>query len=451
MTASTDFERRVADFYAADPLSRAPDWVLRSALEAIEDAPQQRNTGVSRWGRHQARRASWLAAAAAVVVAVGGIGLVVAQLGQAPDVDTASPSPTPSPAFAAEFRRPFRYDLPTRPGFPGGAWVVGPTGPTSWEFLIPNSEGPNWAAVGVVVLAINGGRVDPCAENSHAIPIPGGPHAVVDYLKTVPRLLISGEAETTVSGLPAVRADMSVLDPTSACPILRPFAPQEGVDEAEDLVGRTNRARVTAVDVDGAQVVIWTWRHGYSTQWYDVADDVIRSIRFDPAAAGPEGSSGTTPVAELRLTESFTSATHGLSIGHPAGWSIRRATQPWTADRLPLESPDVIDRIGTDDMFVLAASQPLRFRTGEEWWEWLENDSITGSQCRSATRTLPIDATPGRLVVRCPSGTPVAYAWIDERGYFLEGHGLPSVATFREILDTVELHPEAAFDDESGD
>src|SRR5687767_4549250 len=35
------------------------------------------------------------------------------------------------------------------------------------------------------------------------------------------------------------------------------------------------------------------------------------------------------------LTETFTSAMHGISISYPAGWSVQAATEPWTSDALP--------------------------------------------------------------------------------------------------------------------
>ncbi|HET9345555.1 MAG TPA: hypothetical protein VFO05_07625 [Candidatus Limnocylindrales bacterium] len=445
MTAS-DFERRLSDFYAAEIPRRAPDWVLRSALAAIDETSQRRSTTGTRWSRQYARRLAWLATAAAIVVGVGGMGLALSTLNRTPD-NAASPTPSPTGTLAAEFRHPFTYVLPVSIGSSGRDWVVGPTGPTSWEFLIPDSEGPGWAAVGVVVLAINGGRVDPCAEGSDPVLLPDGPQAVIDYLGTIPETYVWSEEATTVSGRRAVQALLQPRPGATLCPTFSPFAPQEGVDEAAgSLMARGTKTRVTAVEVDGEQVVLWTWRHGYSAEWFDAADELIRSIRFEPANQVSRGAPTAVPVADLRLTETFTSAMHGIVIDHPAGWGIRPATRPWTADSPPPASSGSVDRIGSDDAFVTVASQPLRWRTGEEWSVWMENDPSVDSQCRAFTRALRIDGAPGTLVVRCPAATPVAHAWIDGRGYFVASHGLPSVAVFMEMLTTVRLEPDQAID-----
>ena len=97
MTVSSDFERRLADFYAAEAPRRAPDWVLRSALTTIEGTAQRRQIASWPWGAANRRLVARLAIAAAVLLGIGAVGLAVNALNQAPD-DDSPPTPTIDPS-----------------------------------------------------------------------------------------------------------------------------------------------------------------------------------------------------------------------------------------------------------------------------------------------------------------------------------------------------------------
>ncbi len=73
MTANNDLQRRLAGYYASEPPLRAPDWVLQSALETIEDTRQRR--GLVALRRYSDMPQLKLAAAAAIVIAVGAFAL----------------------------------------------------------------------------------------------------------------------------------------------------------------------------------------------------------------------------------------------------------------------------------------------------------------------------------------------------------------------------------------
>jgi hypothetical protein len=104
MTANHDIHRRLARYYDAEPPLRAPDWVLQTALSTIETTPQRR--GVTALRRNQFMPTyTKLAAAAVVVLAVGGFALW--QLAARPDgpggpsvAPTASAVPTGQPTTA---------------------------------------------------------------------------------------------------------------------------------------------------------------------------------------------------------------------------------------------------------------------------------------------------------------------------------------------------------------
>jgi hypothetical protein len=88
------------------------------------------------------------------------------------------------------------------------------------------------------------------------------------------------------------------------------------------------------------------------------------------ASERPSPSPGFSPPPSLSASErpspspgfsSFTSLIHGISIDHPAGWQIRRATEPWTEGELNFDSPaaDVIfhPTLG-ERLYIALASRP---------------------------------------------------------------------------------------------
>jgi hypothetical protein len=97
MTANHDLERRIADFYASEAPQRAPEWVLRSALETVDNTKQRRAFIRVLWRFSNMNNYARLAVAAVAVIAVGFIGLAVLRPGTAPGVGGPGPSPSPSP------------------------------------------------------------------------------------------------------------------------------------------------------------------------------------------------------------------------------------------------------------------------------------------------------------------------------------------------------------------
>lgn len=108
MTANDDLGRRLAEHYAAEAPSRAPEWVLGMALATVESMPQRRAS------LRVPRRLSDMnvyarLAAAGVVVALGftlfGVALPLVgtspTVTPSPSVPSPSPSPTPTPTANA--------------------------------------------------------------------------------------------------------------------------------------------------------------------------------------------------------------------------------------------------------------------------------------------------------------------------------------------------------------
>jgi hypothetical protein len=100
MNANHNLERRVADYYTSEAPSRAPDWVLRSALETIDTTKQRRVLVRVPWRFPNMNIYAKVAAAAVVVIAVGIVGLSFLRPASPSGVGglpTASPSPSQSP------------------------------------------------------------------------------------------------------------------------------------------------------------------------------------------------------------------------------------------------------------------------------------------------------------------------------------------------------------------
>ena len=106
MNVNRDLERQLADFYESEAPPRAPDWVLRSALQAIDTTRQRRVVIRVPWRSTNMNTFAKVAIAAVVVIAVGALGLSVLRPPSSSNVGgqpSASPSPStsPSPTFGA--------------------------------------------------------------------------------------------------------------------------------------------------------------------------------------------------------------------------------------------------------------------------------------------------------------------------------------------------------------
>jgi hypothetical protein len=188
---------------------------------------------------------------------------------------------------AVEFRHPFAYVWPA-----GVGWDLGPIQADAYyEFRIPDSS-PVGSAVGVILRAIDGGRVDPCAASSDTLPLPGGPGAVIEYLRGLSGVEIVDQTTTTIGLLPAVQGMVEMAEATADCPELRPFARHEGVEETEVISEPDVHVRMTVVDVGGDHVVIWTYLTVDDTSWYAVADELIDSFRFRSVSSPLQSPAG---------------------------------------------------------------------------------------------------------------------------------------------------------------
>jgi hypothetical protein len=157
-----------------------------------------------------------------------------------------------------------------------------------------------------------------------------------------------------------------------------------------------------------------------------------------PSASVSASPSSSAPPA---LTETFTSAMHGISISYPTGWNLLPATEPWTTGIVRGESPfaDVIYEKESDSPLIAVASQPLAGKTLDRW----STDYLDQLQC-GPTEPITVDGASGVLSV-CEGG-PHALVSVNGRGYLIWLYRIDDPAWFQEILATVQLHPEDALD-----
>jgi hypothetical protein len=92
----------------------------------------------------------------------------------------------------------------------------------------------------------------------------------------------------------------------------------------------------------------------------------------EPGILAPSPSSVTQPPSPF--TERFDSPLHGLSIGYPAGWRTRAATEPWGHGEVTFDAPEVdvlFDPTLRDDLYLAMVSEPLD--PGESETEWVSD------------------------------------------------------------------------------
>ena len=84
-------------------------------------------------------------------------------------------------------------------------------------------------------------------------------------------------------------------------------------------------------------------------------------------AASMSPSPSVSPLPAL--TETFTSAMHGISVSYPSGWKLHPATELWISGLVQEDSKfaDIIYEKESDSPFIAVASQPLAGKTLDAW------------------------------------------------------------------------------------
>jgi hypothetical protein len=160
-----------------------------------------------------------------------------------------------------------------------------------------------------------------------------------------------------------------------------------------------------------------------------------------------------SPVAAPPLTQTFTSAVHGISLSYPEGWTARAATEPWTdqpgVPQFIHPGFDVLQGPVDGNLFLWITSRPIGDSTPEE----SVAEVMAGSEC---TTTEPIDVDGASGLIGAEGCYELAAVTRAGRGYEIglytplsgERQTYPPYdrAWFEEVLATVQVHPEDAVD-----
>jgi hypothetical protein len=178
------------------------------------------------------------------------------------------------------------------------------------------------------------------------------------------------------------------------------------------------------------------------------AASVAPSTQPSEPSPAAEPSSNASPTAPPALTETFTSAQHGISLSYPAGWMTKAATEPWTTSDWGFDQPtvDIVYDPKLDDghLFLSIGSQPLGTSTADKWiaermafvectaTEPITVDGASGSACADGGRVFVTTGDRGYMITLYTSGDE---GWLDS---------VYDRAFFDDVLSTVKLDPTKA-------
>jgi hypothetical protein len=149
MNETSDLERRLADYYASDPSSRAPEWVLAGTLATIDTTPQRRAYMRVSWRFPTMNTFAKVAVAAVAVIAVAAVGLAIFRpAGSSPSVGgapSASPSQSPDPSAPPPLDQSFTSTLNGITLLYPAGWVTSPatelwTPTSNMNFVSPTAD-----------------------------------------------------------------------------------------------------------------------------------------------------------------------------------------------------------------------------------------------------------------------------------------------------------------------
>ncbi len=162
--------------------------------------------------------------------------------------------------------------------------------------------------------------------------------------------------------------------------------------------------------------------------------------------ASPEAAaeSMTSPTSAPRLTQSFTSPLHGISVSYPEGWTAQAATEPWTEPTFPLDfqrphADFLYDPNLTHSLFLTMASQSIGNSSPEDW---VAAQMASGEGC-TTTEPISVDTATGLIGA---DGCHVAVVTTAGRGYWIQlytsvAFSADDSAWFEEVLATAQLRP----------
>jgi hypothetical protein len=311
MTDDRSLERAARSWIEAGP-SRAPDRVVKVALDLIATTPQERDLRVLR----RINMPTYARVAAAAVIGVLAIGGALFLVGRTGDSNVGGPAPSATPAGSLSPSPSQTATVSTLPDGPlaAGTYTYQPFGsgpgvdstcmqppppgcddpgppasmsvtltvPDGWESFglgvwIDESAPPGGAALG-----FNRGAwlfSDPCRKDEGNPDIPVGPAVddFVDALANHPLLDTTTPVDVTVDGYAGKALDLQVPDDILVCTVYRPWEP--GIYAQ----GPGHLWHLRVIDVDGDRVVIQSMEYADTpSQRRTELEAMVDSIQIEP-------------------------------------------------------------------------------------------------------------------------------------------------------------------------
>lgn len=255
MSAKLDLERRIADYYASEVPSRAPDRVLADALATIDETQQRRVVFRVPWRFQKMNSVAKLGLAAVAVLALVAFGLAVMGPGRGVG-SSGSPSPVPSRSSSSS---PSASPPALTETFTSNIHGISVKYPSGWNVeraTVPWTTGlPPACAV-------------PCADRIYE----GDTNAAFIGLSSQPM-----NGKTGAQWADAVVKDRAWGD---TCPVQT---------EPVSVDGATGILVIHCPD-DTPSILVWTADRGYLIVTYRIddrawIDQILATVQLDPASA----------------------------------------------------------------------------------------------------------------------------------------------------------------------
>jgi len=255
MTATDDLEVRLADFYADESGVRAPDWVLRATLDAV-DATHQRSRFIAvAWREPKMTMLLRLAYAALAVVVVGVTAIAIVRPSE-PSAAIVGAPPTASPV-GSPIRELAAWDYALEPG----AYALGPGVPpmvidlpSGWfncsANLVEQGVCPQGSTAEISFMMVVNVVADPCAQALLDPPVGPTVDDMVAAISNLKGFRATTPVDIVIDGHPGKA--FTVTAPANASCDLRTWASARRTNVVAE--GEANELRI--IDVDGARVLI---------------------------------------------------------------------------------------------------------------------------------------------------------------------------------------------------
>jgi len=287
MNLDRDIERRLTDFYSAEANVRAPDRVLTTALETIDDTHQRRRLIRAPWPFPSVNRNARLALVAVFAIAAGAIGLATFRpAGTGPGAH-ASPSPTASPRSfptpdSSGNVAPIEAGRYALTGFPvdvsfevPAGWQACAMSPLEQGVCGPDPSGRG--EPGFVFTIVENVVASPCQDTLLDPPVGPTVDDLVAAISSLKDFQATAPVEVVVDGYHGKQFDLVTPIPLCA---LKTWATTDRVNGVGP--GETNVLRI--IDVDGARVMIAAaYFPAYNPpDTRSVQDAMAASVHFGP-------------------------------------------------------------------------------------------------------------------------------------------------------------------------